>query len=149
MATGGSKTVIFAAMAGNFAIAVTKFVAAAVTGSSAMMSEGVHSLVDTGNGLLLLWGIRQSKKPSDDRHPFGRGKELYFWTLIVAVLVFGLGGGVSVYEGVRHVAEPAAQTNIGLNYAVLGFAVVFEGAAWWVAFREFRKVKGPLGYFAA
>jgi len=149
MAAGGSRAVIFAAMAGNAAIAVTKFVAAAVTGSSAMLSERIHSLVDTGNGLLLLWGIRQSKRPPDEKHPFGHGKELYFWTLIVAVLIFGLGGGVSIYEGVRHVAEPAQQANIAVNYVVLGLAMLFEGAAWWVAFKEFRKVKGPLGYLQA
>lgn len=149
MATGGSKTVIFAAMAGNFAIAVTKFVAAGITGSSAMLSEGIHSLVDTGNGLLLLWGIRQSKLPPDDRHPFGRGKELYFWTLIVAVLIFGLGGGISLYEGVQHIIEPVHQTSVAINLVVLGLAIVFEGAAWWFAFREFRKVKGPLGYLQA
>jgi cation diffusion facilitator family transporter len=149
VATGGSKTVIFAAMAGNFAIAITKFVAAGVTGSSAMLSEGIHSLVDTGNGLLLLWGIRASKRPADDRHPFGRGKELYFWTLIVAVLIFGLGGGISIYEGVHHVIHPVHQQSITINLVVLGLAIVFESAAWWIALREFRKVKGELGYIQA
>jgi cation diffusion facilitator family transporter len=149
MASGGSKTVIFAAIAGNLAIAITKFVAGGITGSSAMLSEGVHSLVDTGNGVLLLWGIRQAAKPADDRHPFGRGKELYFWTLIVAVLIFGIGGGISIYEGVKHIKEPEAQTNPTLNYVVLAFAFVFEGAAWYVAFREFKKVKGDLGFVRA
>jgi cation diffusion facilitator family transporter len=149
MAAGGSKTVIYAAIGGNLAIAITKFIAAAVTGSSAMMSEGVHSFVDTGNGLLLLWGLRQAAKPPDDRHPFGRGKELYFWTLIVAVLIFGIGGGISIYEGAKHIQHPEAISNPTVNYIVLGLAMIFEGFAWWIAFREFRKAKGSLGYFRA
>jgi cation diffusion facilitator family transporter len=149
MATGSSKTVIYAAIGGNLAIAVTKVLAALWTGSSAMLSEGVHSLVDTGNGLLLLWGIRQAAKPPDDRHPFGRGKELYFWTLIVAVLIFGIGGGISIYEGLKHIQHPEAQTDPTINYVVLGFAFAFEGAAWFVAFREFRKLKGRRGYLQA
>jgi len=149
MAAGGSKTVIYAAIGGNLAIAFTKFVAAFVTGSSAMLSEGVHSLVDTGNGVLLLWGIRQAAKPPDDRHPFGRGKELYFWTLIVAVLIFGIGGGISVFEGVKHIQHPEAQTDPTLNYVVLGFAFLFEGAAWFVAFRAFQKLKGRRSYLQA
>ncbi|WP_439626986.1 cation diffusion facilitator family transporter [Gemmata sp.] len=121
---------------------MAKFVAAFVTGSAAMISEGVHSLVDTGNGLLLLWGVRQAAKPPDDRHPFGRGKELYFWTLIVAVLIFALGGGISIYEGIKHVRRPDQQTNSTVNDAVLGFAFLFEGAAWVVAFRAFQERKG-------
>lgn len=149
MAAGGSKTVIFAAIAGNLAIAVTKFVAAAITGSSAMLSEGVHSLVDTGNGVLLLWGIRQANLPADERHPFGRGKELYFWTLIVAVLIFALGGGISMYEGIHHTLHPGPLANPTVNYLVLVLAFVFEGAAWWVAFREFQKIKGPRGFWGA
>jgi cation diffusion facilitator family transporter len=149
MASGGSKTVIYAAMAGNLAIAITKFVAATVTGSSAMLSEGIHSFVDTGNGLLLLFGIRQSQKPPDDAHPFGRGKELYFWTLIVAILIFAVGGGISIYEGVNHLRHPAPLQDPTWNYVVLGFALAFEGAAWTVAYRAFRKVKGDLSYWAA
>ncbi len=148
-ASGGSKTVIYAAIAGNLAIAVTKFLAAAFTGSSAMLSEGVHSFVDTGNGLLLLWGIRQSRKPPDRAHPFGHGKELYFWTLIVAVLIFAVGGGVSVYEGVTRLRHPEPLNDPTWNYAVLGLAVVFEGVTWVVALREFRKVKGAAGYLEA
>jgi cation diffusion facilitator family transporter len=147
MASGGSKTVIFAAMAGNLGIAITKFVAASITGSSAMLSEGIHSVVDTGNGLLLLWGIRQSALPADDLHPFGHGKELYFWTLIVAVLIFALGGGISIYEGMLHMGQPAS--NPLVNYVVLALAFAFEGAAWWLALREFRRIKGPLGYIEA
>jgi cation diffusion facilitator family transporter len=152
MAAGGSKVVIYAAIAGNLAIAVTKFIASLITGSSAMLSESVHSVVDTGNGLLLLWGIRQSALPPDDDHPFGRGKELYFWTLIVAILIFAVGGGISIYEGIKHIQEPApspADNNPIINYVVLALAFVFEGAAWWVALREFQKSKGDLGYFAA
>jgi cation diffusion facilitator family transporter len=149
MASGSSKTVIYAAIAGNLAIATTKFIAAFTTGSSAMLSEGVHSLVDTGNGVLLLFGIRQAAKPPDDRHPFGRGKELYFWTLIVAVLIFGVGGGISIYEGLKHIQHPEVVKNPTINYVVLGFAFVFEGAAWYVAFREFRKLKGRRGYIQA
>lgn len=149
MAAGGSKTVIYAAIGGNLAIAITKFIAAAVTGSSAMLSEGVHSFVDTGNGLLLLWGMRQAAKPPDERHPFGRGKELYFWTLIVAVLIFGIGGGISIYEGAKHIQHPEVISNPLINYIVLGLAMLFEGFAWWVAFCEFKKAKGKLGYLQA
>jgi cation diffusion facilitator family transporter len=149
MASGGSKTVIFAAIAGNLAIAVTKFIAAAATGSSAMLSEGVHSLVDTGNGVLLLYGIRQSKKPADEAHPFGRGKELYFWSLIVATLIFSIGGGISIFEGVNHLLNPAPLGDPAWNYIVLGFAFMFEGLAWSIAYREFRKLKGELGYWTA
>jgi cation diffusion facilitator family transporter len=149
MATGGSKTVIFAAIAGNLAIAVTKFIAAGVTGSSAMLSEGVHSLVDTGNGVLLLYGIRQSRKPADEAHPFGRGKELYFWSLIVATLIFSIGGGISIFEGINHLLNPAPLGDPAWNYIVLGFAFIFEGLAWSIAYREFRKLKGELGYWAA
>lgn len=149
MASGGSKTVIYSAIAGNLAVAITKFVAAAVTGSSAMLSEGVHSVVDTGNGLLLLFGIRQSQKPPDDTHPFGHGKELYFWSLVVAILIFAVGGGISIYEGVIHLKDPAPLTDPTWNYVVLGLAIVFEGAAWAMAYRAFRKVKGDLGYWDA
>lgn len=149
MGTGGTRRVLFAAIAGNVAIAVTKFVAAAITGSSAMLSEGVHSLVDTGNGGLLLWGMRQSRRPPDENHPFGHGKELYFWTLVVAILVFALGGGVSVYEGVLHIVRPLPQENVLVNYVVLAFAFAFDGTSWWIALRAFQKVKGDQGYLRA
>lgn len=146
MASRGSKVVIYAAIAGNFAIAMAKFAAGAFTGSSAMISEGVHSLVDTGNGLLLLFGIRQSRLPADRDHPFGRGKELYFWTLIVAILIFAVGGGISIYEGLRHLQHPESISDPIWNYLVLGFGMVVEGIAWTIAFREFRRVKATESY---
>lgn len=144
-----SKTVIYAALAGNSLIAITKFVAAGITGSSAMISEGIHSLVDTGNQVLLLFGLRQARKPPDERFPFGHGKEVYFWSFVVAILIFGLGAGISIYEGVAHLLAPTELRNPLVNYVVLGLALVFEGAAWSVAFREFRKTQGTLGWLRA
>jgi cation diffusion facilitator family transporter len=144
-----SRTAIFAAIAGNLAIAVTKFVAAAFTGSSAMLSEGIHSLVDTGNGALLLLGVRMSRKHPDATHPFGHGMELYFWSLIVAILIFALGGGMSVYEGVIHIANPRQIKNPTWNYAVLSFAIVFESISFYFAVKAFRKEKGDQGVWQA
>jgi len=144
-----SKKVIYAALIGNFLIAVTKFVAAAWTGSSAMLSEGVHSLVDTGNELLLLYGLHRSKKPPDKAHPLGHGRELYFWTFIVALLIFSLGAGVSIYEGIVHLRHPEPMENPLVAYVVLGLSLLFEGGSWWIALKEFRKAKGRLGYFRA
>ena len=149
MSHSGSKTVIYAAIVGNTAIAITKFMAAAITGSSSMFSEGIHSLVDIGNGLLLLFGIKQSLRPPDEEHPFGWGKELYFWSFIVAIMIFAVGGGISFYEGVRHVMHPEPMRNILWNYGVLGFSVCFESWSWSIAFKEFRKEKGDLGYLEA
>lgn len=146
---GGSKRVIYAALAGNLAIALTKFGAAFVTGSSAMLSEGVHSLVDTGNGGLLLYGMHRAARPADSAHPFGHGRELYFWSFIVALLVFALGAGVSFYEGVMHIMAPEPVANPTVNYVVLGFSLLFEGGSWWVAAKEFRRTKGRLGWFKA
>lgn len=137
-----SKLVIYGAITANVAIAVTKFVVAGITGSSAMLSEGVHSAVDTFNGVLLLVGLRLSKRPATPAHPFGHGKELYFWSLIVAVLVFGLGGGVSFYEGVQHIRHPEPMQDPMWNYVVLGFAAVFEGSSFTIALRQFLKQKG-------
>ncbi len=143
------KKSIYAAIVGNGLIAVTKFVAAAITGSSAMLTEGVHSLVDTGNGGLLLLGLKRGTRPADDQHPFGYGKEVYFWTLVVAMLIFAGGGGVSIYEGIKHVSHPAELGDPTINYIVLGLAFLFEGAAWWVALREFRKSRGDRGSWEA
>lgn len=145
----GSRLVIFAAIAGNLLIAVTKFVAAAFTGSSAMLSEGVHSLVDTGNGLLLLYGLHRAARPPDLTHPLGHGRELYFWSFIVALLVFALGAGVAFYEGIVHILHPAPIENPLVNYVVLGACMVFEGGSWLVALREFRRSKGSFGYIQA
>lgn len=144
-----SRPVIIAALIGNTLIAVTKFIASAMTGSSAMFSEGIHSLVDTGNQGLLLFGLRQAKKPPSEEFPFGHGKEVYFWGFIVAILIFAVGAGLSIYEGVRHILHPHPIENPTVNYIVLGLAMVFEGAAWLVALRAFRRVKGSRGYVEA
>jgi cation diffusion facilitator family transporter len=148
-AHNSSKTVIYAALAGNMAIAITKFAAAFFTGSSAMLSEGVHSLVDTGNGGLLLYGLHRASRPADRTHPLGHGRELYFWSFIVALLVFALGAGVSFYEGIVHIIAPEPVVNAKMNYIVLGLSVLFEGSSWWIALKEFRQAKGRLGWFKA
>lgn len=145
----GSKKVILAALVGNTLIAITKFAAAAFTGSSAMLSEGIHSLVDTGNQGLLLYGLKRAKQPPDPEYPFGHGKEIYFWSFIVAILIFAVGAGISIYEGIRHVLDPHAITDPLINYIVLALALVFEGVAWTYAFLEFNKTRGRLGYFEA
>ena len=147
--SSNSRLVVYAALAGNLAIAIAKFVAAGISGSSAMLSEGVHSLVDTSNELLLLYGMRQAARPPDAVHPFGHGRELYFWSFIVALLVFALGAGVSVYQGVTRILHPVALERPLVSYVVLGLAAVFEGSTWWVALREFRASKGRLGYLEA
>ncbi len=145
----GSKRVIYAALAGNLAIALTKFAAAFFTGSSAMLSEGVHSLVDTGNGALLLYGMHRAARPADRTHPLGHGRELYFWSFIVALLVFALGAGVSLYEGIIHILAPVPVVNAKVNYIVLGLSFLFEGSSWLVALKEFRRQKGRQGWFQA
>ncbi|MDH3387208.1 MAG: cation diffusion facilitator family transporter [Gammaproteobacteria bacterium] len=145
----GSKLVIYAALVGNALIAVTKFVAASITGSSAMLSEGIHSLVDTGNQVLLLYGLKRAAKPPDEDFPFGHGKEVYFWSFIVAILIFALGGGISIYEGIQHIRHPEPISNPLLNYIVLGLAMIFEGGAWYLAFREFSRTRGSWGYLEA
>ena len=145
----GSIRVIYAALVGNALISVTKFVAAFFTGSSAMMSEGVHSVVDTGNQLLLLFGLKRSRRPPDQHFPFGHGKEVYFWSFVVALLIFAVGAGVSIYEGVHGLRHPQAIENPTVNYVVLILAFLFEGTAWLFAYREFKRTKGDQGYFEA
>lgn len=145
----GSRLVVYVALVGNLAIAVAKFIAAWLSGSSAMLSEGVHSLVDTINEVLLLHGLHRADRKPDTTHPFGYGRELYFWSFIVALLVFAAGAGVSAYEGIHHIRHPEPATNHLVSYAVLGVSVLFEGSSWWIALREFRATKGPLGYFQA
>ena len=149
MASHGSKTVIYAALAGNGLIAITKFAAASITGSSAMFSEAIHSLVDTGNQGLLLFGIKRSGRPADDAHPFGYSGELYFWAFMVAILIFGLGAGISIYEGVQKILHPHPLNDPLINYIVLALAMVFEGFALAIAVREFRKTKGQRGWLEA
>lgn len=144
---GSSTKAVYAALAGNSLIAITKFTAAAISGSSAMLSEAFHSCVDTGNQLLLLYGIKQSNREPDTSHPFGYGKELYFWTFIVAILLFSLGAGVSLYEGINHLFHPKELKNTIINYIVLGLALIFEAGAWWVAYSEFRKTGKKIGFF--
>jgi cation diffusion facilitator family transporter len=149
MASGGSKTAVIAAFFGNGLIAVTKFVAAAFTGSSAMFSEAVHSVVDTGNQALLLYGMKRAEHPADETHPFGYGRELYFWAFVVAIMIFATGAGVSIYEGIHKLSAPEPITDVYINYIVLGLAMVFEGVTWYIAFREFRRRKGRRTYFRA
>lgn len=145
----GTKRVLYAAIAANLGILAAKLIATAVTGSSAMLSEAIHSLVDTGNGGLLLLGLKLSSRPSDETHPFGYGKELYFWTMVVALAVFALGGGASIYEGIEHVLHPRAIEHVRVTYAVLGCSAAFEGYSLWVAFGEFGKLRGSIPFFKA
>jgi cation diffusion facilitator family transporter len=142
-----SKFPIYSALAANLAIAVTKFIAAAITGSSAMISEGIHSVVDTGNEVLLLLGIHKSKKPPDEVRPFGYGKELYFWAFIVSIMIFGVGGGISFYEGIMHLQHPVMIENAFWNYIVLGFAFLFDGTSFIIALREFNKKRGDQSFW--
>jgi len=146
---GDSKKVIYAALVGNAAIAVTKFAASAFTGSSAMLSEAIHSLVDTGNQVLLLWGLRKAKRPADENFPYGYGKEVYFYSFVVAIMIFAVGAGVSIYEGVKHLQHPREMTSPVVNYVVLGLAMLFEGAAWAFAWIGFRKAKGKMSALEA
>lgn len=139
MAKSDSKIAILGALLANICVAVVKFIAAFITGSSAMVSEGIHSLIDSANTLLLLYGLNRSKKAPTDKHPFGYGKELYFWTLVVATSLFAIGGGMSVYEGIKHMEHPEPLTDPFWNYIVLGCALVLSSASLWVAYKEFKK----------
>ena len=146
--TTSTRTLVIALLA-NLGIAISKFAAAAITGSSAMLTEGVHSVVDCTNQLLLMWGRRASKRPPDVFHPFGYGRELYFWSFVVAVLVFALGAGVSVYEGIIHIAEPEEAVSPLIAYAVLVVAFFLEGWSTLEAYRDFNKAKGSLSWWQA
>lgn len=137
----GSKLVLFAALAGNVAIAVTKFVAAAFTGSSSMLTEGIHSVVDSGDQVLMLYGRRRSRRPPDDIHPLGHGREIYFWSFVVALLIFTLGAGMSIYEGIVHIRHPEMLSKPLVNYGVIAVAMGFEGTSLSFAVREFRQRK--------
>jgi len=151
-----SKKVVLAALTGNGLIAVTKFAAAVMTGSSAMFSEAIHSVADTGNQALLLYGMWAAERPPDREHPFGYGKELYFWSFVVAIMLFALGAGVSLYEGTNHLLHAIAQgghldheTPFTVAYVVLGASFLFEAGAWTIAFREFNEARGDTPFFRA
>jgi cation diffusion facilitator family transporter len=147
-AHASSVRTILAALAGNLAIAIAKYVAAGVTGSSAMLSEAIHSTVDTGNELLLLYGLRRARRPADPEHPFGHGLQLYFWTFVVAVMIFGLGAVVAFIEGLHKLGDPHPVEHVYVNYIVLGVSMLFEIGSWTVAFREFR-AQGGRSWLAA
>lgn len=144
-----ANIVLYGALIANLGIAFAKFVAAAISGSSSMLSEGVHSLVDSGNQLLLLYGGTKAKRPADARHPFGYGRELYFWAFVVAILIFAVGAGVSVYEGWTHIVDPEPLRDPTINYIVLGVAFLLEGASWGIAVRAFDAGRNGLGWWQA
>ena len=144
-----ANIVLYGALAANLGIAVAKFVAAGMTGSSSMLTEGVHSVVDSGNQLLLLYGQRRAKRPPDDAHPFGYARELYFWAFVVAILIFAVGAGVSIYEGWLHIRDPEPLVSPLVNYAVLGVSVLLEGTSWTIAVREFGRAKGDAPWWTA
>jgi cation diffusion facilitator family transporter len=149
VAPGDSKFVLYAALAANLGIALAKFVAAAFTGSSAMLTEGFHSIVDSTNQLLLLYGQKRADRPPDEVHPFGYGRELYFWSFVVAILIFSTGAGLSIYEGIEHIRHPVRTQNETIAYGVLGVSLALEGSSWLVAMREFGRLKGELGWWKA
>lgn len=141
--------VIYAALAGDLAVAITKFVAAGLTGSSSMLSEGVHSLVDSSTQVVLLYGQHRARRQPDRGHPFGHGREVYFWSFIVSLLIFALGAGVSGYEGIVHIVKPTEIESFRVNYVVLALSFLFDGASWIVAFREFNRARGDRGFLEA
>jgi len=145
----GSKKVIFAALAGNSLIALTKFAASFYTGSSAMLSEAIHSVVDSGNQVLLLHGLRRAGRPADRTHPFGYGRELYFWAFVVALLIFSVGAGVSIYEGIHKVIHPQPVGTPWVNFIVLGLSILFEGGSFLVALKEFGQVRAGRSFWTA
>jgi cation diffusion facilitator family transporter len=149
MAEHSSRTAVIAALAGNLLIALTKAVAAAISGSSAMLSEAVHSVVDSGNEILLLYGQHRAAKPPDELHPLGYGREIYFWSFVVALLIFAFGAGVSIYEGVKHIQNPVEMADPTMNYAVYAISAVFEGISWWFGWSAFQRVRGDKALFAA
>jgi cation diffusion facilitator family transporter len=149
VSTLSSRKVVYAAIAGNSLIVLTKFAAAAWIGSSAMLSEAIHSTVDTANGLLVLYGLNEAKKRPDRIHPLGYGREVYFWSFVVAILIFSLGAGVTIYQGVLHVLDPEPIKNVGANYIVLGLSALFDGTTLWLALRNFKGKTRYLDLFAA
>ncbi len=144
-----TKTAIYTALGANLVIALTKFVAASVTGSSAMVSEGIHSLVDTLNEVLLLLGMKRSQKPADQKRPFGYGRELYFWSYVVSILIFAVGGGVSFYEGISHINNPEPIESPLWNYIVLGVAFILDGTSLITAFKAFNAQRGSQPFWSA
>jgi cation diffusion facilitator family transporter len=148
-AQSSTRKVLYVAILANIAILIAKLLAARLTGSSAMLSEAIHSLVDTGNGGLLLLGVKLSSRPADQLHPFGYGKELYFWTMVVAPAVFALGGGASIYEGIAHIVRPRQLEHLGVTCAVLSCSAVFEGYSLYVALMESRKLQGLMSLLEA
>jgi cation diffusion facilitator family transporter len=142
-----ANIVLYGALAANIGIAIAKFVAAAISGSSSMLTEGVHSLVDSGNQLLLLYGQHRARRPPDGAHPFGYGRELYFWAFVVAILIFAVGAGVSIYEGWLHIVEPEPLRDPTINYIVLAVAFALESTSWFIAVREFNATRSTLGWW--
>ena len=147
--TSSSTAAVYAALAGDILVAISKVAASIVTGSAAMTSEAIHSIVDTANEILLLYGIRRSQQKPDAEHPFGYGRELYFWSFVVSLLIFALGAGFSIYEGVSRILNPAPIQSPAVSYVVLGLSFLFEGSSWLYSLRQFRQAEGSLGFFKA